>query len=126
MVDPINLSALLSLAAIVTALGTAWLTIRKVVKDAEKQKKVQAASILQSAKEADSVLKAEINNKIHDLETKLKVLKEVNEKDLAHLRETHNSELKNLGEKIEALRDELRQQSKSILELLTKMIEKRD
>lgn len=100
------------------------MTIRKISNDAERQKKVQEAKILQAAKEADASNYAKLDSKIHDLAIELKVHKESNQKDLDHLRETHNSELKNLGEKIETLRDELRQQSKNILELLTKMIGK--
>jgi phage host-nuclease inhibitor protein Gam len=124
MVDPINISALLSVAAMITALGGAWLTVRKIQRDSARDKKIQAAAVLQSAKEADLLLQTRLDNKIHDLATELKVLKESNEKDIAHLKETHTSELKSLGEKIEVLRDELRQQSKNILELLTKMIGK--
>ena len=122
--DSLNINTLLSIAAMVTAFGTAWLTIRKIAKDAEHQKKVQSATILQAAKEADAALFAKLDNKIHDLTMELKVHKESNQKDLEHLKENHNSDLKNLGEKIETLRDELRQQSKNILELLTKMIGK--
>jgi len=124
MMPPLNISTLMSVAAMITAFGTAWITIRKIAKDAEKQKKIQSASILQAAKEADAVLFTKLDNKIHDLSLELKVHKESNQKDLEHLKETHNSELKNLGEKIETLRDELRQQSKNILELLSKMIGK--
>ena len=126
MIDPINMSTLLSLAAMITAFGTAWLTIRKIAKDMEKQKKIQAASILQSAKEADAVLIGKLEAKIHDLETNVKVMKDAHERDIEHLKETYSSEFKNLGAKIEELRDELRQQSQNILGLLSKMIDRKD
>ena len=100
------------------------MTVKKIAKDSERQKKVQAATILQAAKESDSALRDKLETQIHELSQELKTYKESNQKDLEHLKETHNSELKNLGEKIEQLREELRQQSKNILELLTKMIGK--
>jgi hypothetical protein len=126
MVDPINFSALMSLGAIITALGTAWLTVRKIAKDSEKQKQIQAAKILQAAKEADSLLRTQLESKIHDLQTELKVLKESNEKDLNHLKETYNGEIKFLGQKIEELRSEVRNQHGQLVQLLSKMIEKQD
>lgn len=126
MADLINMSTLLSVAAVITTLGTAWLTIRKIAKDAERQKKVQSAAILQAAKEADSILKISFDNKIHDLTIELKVLKESNQKDLDHLKETYNGEIKFLGQKIEELRSEVRNQHGQLVQLLSKMIEKQD
>ena len=126
MIEEISIPSLLAIAAMITAFGTAWLTVRKIARDAERSRKVQAASILQSAKEADLVLKEKLESKLHELEEKFHSLKEANEKDLAHHKETHSSDLKNLADKIEILRDELRAQSKNILELLTKMIGKQD
>lgn len=126
MTDPVSISALLSVAAMITAVGTAWLTIRKVVKDAEKQKKIQSATILQSAKEADSILNTRLENKIHDLQSEMRVMKESHDKDLEHLKETYNGELKFLGQKIEELRSEVRNQHGQLVQLLSKMIEKND
>lgn len=126
MIDQINMSTLLSVAAMITAFGTAWLTIRKIAKDMEKQKKVQAAAILQSAKEADAALVLKLETRIHDLETNVRVMKDTHNADIEHLKETYSSEFKNLGTKIEELRDELRQQSQNILGLLSKMIDRKD
>jgi hypothetical protein len=47
-------------------------------------------------------------------------------KDLDHVKESHNAELKNLGEKIEEVRSELRFQHTQILQLLTKMVDERE
>lgn len=126
MTDPINVSALLSAAGIITAVGGAWLTIRKITKDVERQKKVQNAAILQAAKEADSLLKAKIDSQIHDLQSEIKTIKEVHQKDIEHLRETYNGEIKFLGQKIEELRSEVRNQHGQLVQLLSKMIENRD
>ena len=114
----------MSLGVVITTLGGAWLTVRKVVRDAEKQKKHYAAEILQSAKEADQALKVRLENKVHELETQLKSLRENVDKDITHLREYHSSELKFLGQKIEALREEVHSQHSQLVQLLTRMIDK--
>jgi|SRR5581483_2205084 len=113
-------------AGVVITLGTAWLTVRKIARDFERSKKEQAAEILQSAKEADAAMKLKLEGKIHDLESQVKNFKENVEKDLNHLRETYNGELKFLGQKIEELRSEVRNQHSQLVQLLTKMIENRD
>lgn len=117
---------LIPLAVAITTLGTAWLTIRKIAKDAEKSKKEQAAEILQEAKEADALLKTQMNAKYHDLELKVKNLEQSVEKDLGHLRETYNGAIMNLGQKIEELRSELRNQHGQLVQLLSKMLDNRD
>ncbi len=112
------------LAVAVTTLGGAWLTIRKIAKDAEKSKKEQAAEILQEAKEADSELRIKMDAKIHALEAKLKSVELSFNKDIDHLKESYSAELKNLSEKIEQLREQLNAQHSQLLSFLTKLIEK--
>jgi hypothetical protein len=46
------------------------------------------------------------------------------ETNLIHLKETSNSEIKNLAQNIDNLRDELRQQYQQMVGLLGKMIDK--
>jgi hypothetical protein len=113
MVESINISTLLSIAAMVTTIGTAILTIRKIAKDMERTKRIQEAKILQAAKEADAILNTKFDNKFKELEN-----------EIVHLKEYHMSELKNLGEKIENLRTELGVQHASLLSLLTKLVGK--
>lgn len=125
MVESISIATIMSLAAVVSAVGGAYMTIRKIANDAEKHKKQHSAAILQAAKEADNTLKISLENRIHELETSLRDLKEDIDKDMNHLKETYTNEIKNLGEKIENLRDELRQQHTGILTLLNKMIDKK-
>jgi hypothetical protein len=117
-------SSLVHVAATTTALGTAWLTIRRIAKDAKKERKEIAAEILQSAKEFDQALKIKLESKIHNLDVKVDTLKDNIDKDIAHVRETYNSEIKFLGQKIESLREEVRGQHTQLVQLLTKMIEK--
>lgn len=123
MIETISMSAIISISALITAVGGAWLTLRKISKDTERQKKVQSAAILQSAKEADAANYVKLDNKIHDLSAELKVFKENSRKDLEHLKETHSGEIKFLGQKIEELRSEVRYQHGQLVSLLTKMID---
>lgn len=137
METSIELSTLLAIAGAITAVGTAWLTIRKINADFKKERAIEKAAIIQEAKEEDSKIKlafetsraliyAEIVNRLEDNEHDLEMYKKYVEKELGHLRETYNGELRNLGMKIEDLRAELRDQHGQLLELLTNMIKPRN
>lgn len=119
----ISQELILSLAGIVTAVGGAWLTVRKIQKDKEQQKEAFKASILAEAEESLKLKETALQAKIEAAEGRLDNLKESVEKDLAHLRETYNGEIKNLAVKIEDLRSDLRNQHTQMVSLLTKMIE---
>jgi hypothetical protein len=66
----------------------------------------------------------QLEAELHELEGKFDILKDSVNKDLAHLQATYRSDFNHLSEKIEILRDEIRQQTGGILELLTKIIGK--
>lgn len=133
----VELSTILALAGAISAIGGAWLTIRKLNADYKKQRDLEAAKILQSAKEEIAKAKTSIVNErnlVHqEVEARIDILeqdlnshKESVSKDLSHMRETYNGEIRNLGNKIEDLRSELRNQHGQLVGLLTKMIDKRD
>lgn len=133
----IELSTILTIAGIITTLGGAWLTIRKINKDYKKERDLESAKILQSAKEEVQKLKTELKSertiKTAEIETQIEsVQKDLDShkasvaKDLEHFRETYNGEIRNLGQKIEDLRSELRNQHGQLVSLLTKMIDSRD
>lgn len=124
MLETIDLTTIGSIAAAFTAIGGAWLTLRRINRYSDKQKKDQRESVLKEAKEYDLQLRMKIDNKIHDLEIQLEVMRETHEKDLTHLRETYNGEIKFLGQKIESLREEVRLQHTQLVQLLSKMIER--
>lgn len=119
-----EMQTLFPVAATITTLGGAWLTIRKIAKDAAKAKKEQAAEILHAAKEEDELLKAKLDAKINAIRQELENLEENVSKDMNHLKETYNGEIKNLGQKIEDLRSELKNQHGQLVQLLTEMIKK--
>lgn len=118
-----EISAILPTAGIIITLGTAYLTIRKIQRDTIKQKKEYAAEILQSAKEVIALKERTLSNKITQAEDRIEALEKSVEKDLQHMRETYNGEIRNLGQKIEDLRSELRNQHSQMVALLTKMID---
>lgn len=133
----IQLTSILVFAGAISTVCAAWLKIRKLSKDLKKERDLEAAKILQEAKEADAKMKAileakreilyqEITNKIDSLKTRLDNLEDSVAKDFSHVRETYNGEIRNLGDKIEDLRSELRSQHGQLVTLLGKMIDSRD
>jgi Na+-translocating ferredoxin:NAD+ oxidoreductase RnfG subunit len=120
-----DMQTLLPVAGSITVVGTAWLTVRKIAKDAAKSKKELIAEILHAAKEEDALQKAKMESKMEALTVKLASLELSVNKDVGHLKETYSNEIKNLGEKIESLREELRSRFDGTVALLTKLIEKK-
>lgn len=123
------MSLSISLAALVTISGliATWQKITRTAKrDREKAREEHEAKILQAAKEEDAALKAKVDARIERLEDRLENLQHDMEKDISHLKETYSAEIKVLGEKIEALRDELRNQHSQMVTLLSKLIESKD
>jgi uncharacterized protein YoxC len=109
------------------AIGIATLvvTLQKVFKNFRKERDEYAAKVIQAAKEDDAVIKAKLEAKIEALSVKINSLEVSVNKDMDHLKATYTSEIKNLGDKIENLRDELRQQHSGLIDLLTKMVGKK-
>lgn len=119
----ITWEAILAVAGAITVIGGSWLTIRKIQKDADASKKALSDEILKSAKEELIKKEMELQAKLDKLNTRVETLEDSVEKDLHHLKETYNGELKNLATKIEDLRGELRNQHTQMVGLLTKMID---
>lgn len=108
------------------AIGTLVLTVQKILKNVKKAKEEERAKILQEAKEQVASVKIELEAKIDGLEEKLKNVETSVGKDLSHLKDLHESEIKVLGEKIESLRDELKTQHVQLMTILTKLIDERN
>jgi CII-binding regulator of phage lambda lysogenization HflD len=108
------------------AVATLVVTIQKVFKNFRKEREEYAAKILQIAKEDDNSLKARLEARIAEIDTKVKTLEISVNKDITHLKETYSAEIKVLGEKIETLRDELRNQHSQMVTLLSKLIDSKD
>lgn len=111
--------------------------MQSIVKNFQHDKEVFEATILQKAKEAVAgaeaklladrqILLTTLSSKIDAVETDLENHKREVTKDLSHIRETYNGEIRNLGDKIEGLRRELRDQHGQLVGLLSEMIKKSD
>lgn len=116
---------LIPIAGAITTIGGAYLTMRQIVKNANKDKELEKHKILQEAKDDVLMVKNKLESRIESLKAELKHLEANVEREFLHVRETYNSEIRNLGEKIEELRTELREQHKQMVALLTKMVESR-
>jgi hypothetical protein len=122
--DAQALLPLIPFAVTFTVLGTAWITFKKIASDARKSRKEQADEILQVAREEDSLLKAKLESRIESVKAQLSNLELNVNKDMTHLRETYSGEIRNLGEKIEELRSDLKNQHGQLVTLLTEMVKK--
>ena len=120
-----NYENIIALSTGIITIGGAWLTLRKIAKDAHKSRKEQEAAILQQAKEEDHLIRLELDAKIKAIKLDLHNLEANVNKDLNHLKETYNGEIRNLGQKIEELRSELKNQHGQLVGLLTEMIKNR-
>jgi hypothetical protein len=109
---------------VVSAVFTTWYSILEVKKQLAKSHKITADKILQEAREQTELVKTHLESKINTLELEVSNLKSNIERDFLNLKETHSVELKNLSEKIELLREELKDQSKNVLNLLTRLVDK--
>lgn len=80
------------------------------------------ATIWAMKREFKEELKEVYDPKFQALAAQIEALEEKTKQETDHIRMTYNSEVKNLGEKIEHLREEVRDQHKQIINLLTELI----
>lgn len=120
--DAISMSTVMYAAGLVSAVGGAIVTIQRINKNFKREKDLEAARIIHTAKEEDSLLRAKMEQKIDALKWDLKNLEASVNKDLEHIKESHSNEIKALGEKIDNLRDDLRGQHGNLLTLITKLV----
>jgi hypothetical protein len=123
-VDLPSISTAVPLSLIVVMSGLVY-TWTKIYRNVKKGQAEHSAKILQEAKEADAVIRAELEAKIEALSVKFTNLEVNIGKDIVYLKEAHAVELKNIGEKIELLRQELRAQNAGVLDLLSKIVSKK-
>lgn len=120
--DMPDLSTTVSLSAIIAISGLI-LTWQKISANSRKVRAEEAARILQAAKEEDALQKSKLEAMIERVDADVKILELSVNKDIIHLRETYNSEIRNLGIKIEELRSEIQSTHGQLVRLLTTLIE---
>jgi uncharacterized protein YPO0396 len=117
-------NSILPALGLITAVTTTWYSVQKVIREYRKNRKKEADRILDEAKELDRAVRDRLEAKIDLLEAEIHNLEESVQKDFVNLKDNHAIELKNIGEKLEILRSEIREQSHGILALLTKLVDK--
>jgi hypothetical protein len=113
---------ILASAGTITTLAGAAYAVLKVLRELKKVKKAETDRLIEECKELDSILRGKLEVRINILETQLHGLEASVNKDISNLKENHTLELKNLSDRIENLRDDLRGQHSQILNLLTKLV----
>lgn len=112
------------IAGAIVTFGGAFHTIQKVRKSIREEKDAEMSKILREAKEEMALVRAELESKINETKIQLKNLEFNIGKDIDHIKEAHAQEIRILSDKIQSLRDELREQHVGILQLLNKLIDK--
>ena len=120
----IELSLLLeALAAFITSIGGIYSIIHHISGRMKRNKEKYRQEILAHARAEMDKIEVSLSAKIKDLEEEFESQKLSVNKDFSHFKETYNMEVKSLGEKIEALRDDLAQQHQALVGLLTKLVD---
>lgn len=112
------------IVALATILGL-FLSVYKLKRGFKDELESETSKAIQNAKDmAESDVKL-LKLQIDNLSKEINRLDESFQKDVAHIRETYNSEIRNLGVKIEDLREEVRTQHSQLVTLLTKLVSER-
>ena len=110
------------LGGAVTAVGGLYAIVKRLMANSKRKKEEHKEVILNIAKEEAERIVGLLEDKVKKLELEVEIQKNNISKDLTHLRETYDNELKSLGEKIELLRADVAQANSSIVGLLTKLV----
>lgn len=111
-------------AGAVTTLGAIYTFYRHIRNGIQVKKEQERRDILKIAKDEMEKIESELLEKIKKLEIELEAQKLNVSRDLEHLREIYNAEIRALGEKIEDLRKDLSDQHSAMVNLLTKLVNK--
>jgi ferritin-like protein len=111
-------------AGAVTALSGTYAAWRHVRYSIQGKKDKERQAILSKAKEEIAKVEAKLEDKIKQIEIELENHKTNISKDFGFLKETYSSEVKNLGDKIETVREQLSQQHSQLITLLTRLIDR--
>lgn len=119
----ITWEAILSVATAVATIGGAYVTVLKIQKSRKEAKEAERQAILDEVNQILALKEQEFKAQVEEVSSRVDGLEASVKKDLDHIRETYNGEIRNLGEKIENLRTELRNQHGSLVQLLSKLID---
>jgi hypothetical protein len=120
----LDFQIIMSVIGAFIAIGTAWITIKKIMNYNKSDKKAQSNEILRQAREEMDLKSKEMELRVQAVEDRMANLEKNVEKDIDYIKQAYTNEIKMLGEKIENLRDELRGNHANLLGLITKLIER--
>jgi hypothetical protein len=106
----------------ITACGGLWAGYRHIRYGIADKKERYRAAIIAEAKEEMAKVEAKMSVRINNLEAELSNQKDNMVRDLGHMKEVYNAEIKVLGEKIDSLRSDLQDQHQSMVNLLTRLV----
>jgi hypothetical protein len=111
--------------SILFGIVSAWLTFLQLKKHymEEIESKIEQSS-LNSSKDLKSEAEL-LKHKIDSIESHMIKIEESVSKEIEYVKEAYKGEIKNLGEKIENLREEVRNQHTQLIGLLTKLIQEK-
>lgn len=111
-------------AGAMTALSGIYAAGRHIRYNLQAKKDRERQEILKKAEEELNKVQAELEKKISVLKQEFEAHKVGLSKDLDFMRSTYNAEIRQLGEKIEALREDLGAQHSQMVSLLTQLVSK--
>lgn len=109
-------------AGVVSVSGGIYTAFRHITLGSAIKREKYKEEILKQAKEELNKIEFVLSDKIKKIEIELESQKLSVSKDLGHMREIYNAEIKVLGEKIDTLRSDLQDQHQSMVALLTKLV----
>lgn len=104
------------------SIASVFLTAQKLVKHLKSEKEKEIEQVLDKAMAELQKEKTLLEMKIQACFDENERLKESLEKEIEFTRTSYEIEIKNLGDKIESLKEEVRSQNTQILNLLSKLI----
>ena len=118
--------------AAIEATGTAvaaawpiWAGIKHFLGSFRRKREARRDAILKQANDEMDKIKKDLEDKIQVLRDDLDTQKDKVSTELGHMKELYGTEIRVLGEKIEALRQDISQQHQSLVNLLTKLVDSR-
>lgn len=116
------------IAPVVIALSTLvglYLSVAKIKAGFKKELEEETAKAIEYARDSAKNDIALLKTQIDGISKEINRLEDSFQKDVTHIRETYNNEIRNLGHKIEELREEVRGQHSQLVTLLTKLVSDR-
>lgn len=104
------------------SIASVFLTAQKLIRHLKSEKEKEIEQVLEKAMAELQKEKTLLEMKIQACFDENERLRESLEKEIEFTRSSYEMEVKNLGEKIESLKEEVRSQNTQILNLLAKLI----